>query len=411
MENVLLVIVLVVALISVALQGFLFIRKKEDGVHAVRVEIRSALGDMNNNINQIIMINSNLNQQIAKNISDNTMAQKHQLDDIRMGLSEVKGVIDTQLHRLNRDTNERLNQMREVVDEKLNTTLEKRLNESFLAMHNRLETLQSGLGEMKSLASGVVDLNKALSNTNVRGTWGEVQLEALLAQILAPGQFRSKQSIKGGGEQVDFVIVLPGKEDGELLLPIDAKFPIIHYTRIVEASEIGDKELVKQARKALRDTIMEEAKKISEKYINPPATTDFAVMYLPIEGLFAEVQSIDHGAIPAQTQGKYKVTICGPATLMALVNSLQMGFRTLAIEKRSNEVWQMLGIFKKEFAQYCELLERTQKQIGTVSTTLENATKKTRTIQRKLRGVEALGEGVSGVFGELDLPDDNEDAV
>jgi len=303
---------------------------------------------------------------------------------------------------LTRRTDKQLDNMREVVEEKLNSTLEKRLNQSFLVMNQRLENLQSGLGEMKSLASGVVDLKKVLGNIKTRGTWGEVQLEALLSQMLAPEQYLKDVATRGGGsERVEFCIVMPGKTGESVWLPIDAKFPIEDYMRIVEASEDGNAQLLEESCKRLEQNILNEAKKINEKYINPPQTTDFAIMYLPIEGLYAEV--LRRGNVASVIQNKYRVTICGPTTLGAYINSLQMGFRTLAIEKRSSEVWQVLSVFKMEFAKYCELLERTQKQIGAVSNTLESATQKTRTIQRKLRGVEVLQDAKTSLVDDLVL--------
>lgn len=367
---------------------------------------------LNQNISQAFHMNREITNQIAQRISDNTVTQKNALDDMKGSVNEVKLSLDNGLRRLTHDTNMQLNQMREVVDEKLNTTLEKRLNESFTIMHARLESLQKGLGEMQTLSSGVADLNKALSNTNTRGSWGEVQLESLLAQRLAPGQFRTKEPVKGGKEQVDFVIVLPmlgatdGQDKGETLLPIDAKFPIINYTRIVEAAEIGDKEAVKSARAELKRTIVALAKDISSKYINPPHTTPYAVMYLPVEAMFAEVQSIDHGAIPDQTQQLYNVTICGPSTIGALISNVQMLQRSVAIERRSGEVWQMLGMFKKEFGNYTNLLDKANTQLGTVAKTIDDASKRTRIIQKKLKGVEALDEGISQVLLQTDSDGD-----
>lgn len=294
------------------------------------------------------------------------------------------------LSKINNDNNEKLDKMRETVDEKLNASLEKRLNDSFAIISDRLEKVHKGLGEMQSLATGVEDLKHTLSNIKVRGVWGEVQLGNILEQMLASSQYASQVQIKAGSrEAVDFVVKLPGKNDNELvLLPIDAKFPLEDYQRLVEVSETGNKEEVDKAQKALEKRIKEEAKKINEKYIAPPITTDFAVMYLALEGLYAEV--VKNAGLLEQLQNDYHIIVCGPTTLSALINSLQMGFKSVAIEKRSSEVWALLSTFKTEFVKFVELLAKTQKKLDEASTTIEDATKKSKKIQKKLDTVTVI---------------------
>jgi len=396
-------ILLIVILIGIVLNTVLFLvmltKKKQIGdVGHLRKDIdnmRKDLDNTNREISKTLEWSNRLGDQIQTNISNNITMQRAQIEELNKRFVEVITTVDR-----------RLFEMKEVVDEKLSSTLETRLNRSFVQMNERLDTLQKGLGEMNSLAGGVDDLKKLLGNVKTRGTWGEVQLEALLSQMLAPQQYLKEVSTKtNSSERVEFCIVMPGKSGESVWLPIDAKFPIEDYMRIVEASESGNATLVEEASKRLETNILHEAKKISEKYINPPTTTDFAIMYLPIEGLYAEV--LRRGNVASTIQQKFKVTICGPTTLGAMINSLQMGFRTLAIEKRSAEVWQVLSTFKTEFGKYCDLLEKTQKKIGEVSSTIEGATQRTRIIQRKLRGVEALENATEQVL-ELTAPSGEE---
>ena len=300
-----------------------------------------------------------------------------------------KGVRDS-LNKINYDNNEKLDRMRETVDEKLNASLEKRLNDSFAIISDRLEKVHKGLGEMQSLATGVEDLKHTLSNIKVRGVWGEVQLGNILEQMLATSQYESQVQIKANSrEAVDFVVKLPGKNDNELVyLPIDAKFPLEDYQRLVQISEEGSKEEVEKAQKNLERRIKEEAKKINEKYIASPITTDFAVMYLALEGLYAEV--VKNAGLLETLQSEYHIIVCGPTTLSALINSLQMGFKSVAIEKRSSEVWALLSTFKTEFVKFVDLLTKTQKKLDEASNTIEDATKKSRRIQKKLDKVSVI---------------------
>jgi DNA recombination protein RmuC len=281
--------------------------------------------------------------------------------------------------------------MRQTVDEKLEQTLETRLGEKFKIVSDRLEQVYKGLGEMQTLASGVGDLKKVLTNVKTRGTWGEVQLGNLLEQILSPEQYaKNVITKKGSSERVEYAIKLPGRDEKieTVWLPIDAKFPVEDYQRLVEVQEACDIAQVEQLSKNIEARIKLEAKDIKEKYLDPPYTTDFGILFLPIEGLYAEV--LRRSGLTDELQSNYRVVIAGPTTIAALLNSLQMGFRTLVIEKRSSEVWEILGIIKNEFGKFGELLDKTHKKLKEATNNIETATKKTRTIEKKLRKVQSL---------------------
>ncbi len=349
-------------------------------------------------INNII-INSmaSNNDSVINSITKNASLELQQLDAIMNRLTKILEnnsesmknatiVLQEGLVRLQNDNEKKLEQMRQTVDEKLNASLDRRLSESFNIINQRLQSVYEGLGEMKNLASGVGDLKKVLTNVKTRGIWGEVQLGNLLEQMMSPEQYASQVVIKEGSlERVDYVIKLPGSNNNQVYLPIDAKFPIEDYQRLCEASEKGDVTEIEQCLKALEKRIKDEAKSIKEKYIEVPTTTDFAVMYLSIEGLYAEV--LRRPGLVEALQRDFKITVCGPTTLASLLNSLQMGFRTLTIEKRSSEVWNLLGTIKQEFGKFVELLAKTQKKINEISNTIDNATKKSRTIERKLKNI------------------------
>ena len=326
------------------------------------------------------------------------------LKDNDAKLNRIADIISENLKTLQEKNEAKLEQMRQTVDEKLSTTLEQRLGESVNSILKGIDIVSKGIGEMQSLATGVGDLKRVLTNVKTRGGWGEIQLSSLLEQILAKTQYKEQVQIKAGStERVDFAVVLPGKNDGELLLPIDAKFPMEDYSRLCTASEQNNVQEIEIQIKNLENRIKEEAKSIYEKYISPPTTTDFAVMYLPVEGLYAEV--IRRPALCEILQHKYKIMVCGPTTLTALLNSLQMGFKTLAIEKRSSEIWNTLSIFKMEFNKFVDLLSKTQKKIDEASNTLESATKKTKTIQKKLKDVadidtSSIDDGDYDLLGE-----------
>ena len=306
-------------------------------------------------------------------------------------IKDVKEVIDTQLKDIREDNTKQLDKMRETVDEKLQKTLEKRLGESFKQVSERLEMVHKGLGEMQTIASGVGDLKKVLSNVKTRGVLGEYQLENILEQILTPEQYSKNVSTKEGSKgHVEFAVKMPGKSsDQELWLPIDSKFPIEPYNALNNEYESGDKESIEKARKGLIKAIETFAKDISEKYIDPPNTTDFAIMFLPVEGLYAE--AIRDVGLFNTLRSKYKITITGPTTLSALLNSLQMGFRTLAVQERSSEVWKILEAVKTEFEKFGVQLEKVDKQLHTASKSLSDLRiRRTKAMSRKMQDVATL---------------------
>ncbi|MBS3963645.1 MAG: DNA recombination protein RmuC [Methylomonas sp.] len=307
------------------------------------------------------------------------------------GLETLRQAVEAKLSHIQADNNQKLEQMRQTVDEKLHNTLEQRLGESFKRVSEHLEQVHKGLGEMRTLASGVGDLKKVLSNVKIRGTWGEVQLDGILDQILSQEQYAKNVSTRpGSSERVEFAIKLPGRDatDQPVWLPIDAKFPLEDYQKLVEAQEAANLPVMEEASKALENRIKAEAKAIRDKYIEPPHTTDFGLLFLPIEGLYAEV--IRRPGLFDHLQREYRVTVVSPTTLSAILNSLQMGFRTLAIEKRSSEVWMVLGAVKTEFGKFGEVLAKTKKKLDEARNTIESAEVRTRAIDRHLRHVEAL---------------------
>lgn len=336
-------------------------------------------------------------------MNDISNLQKNQLDIFskqlesltrtnEMKLNVMRETVEERLRHLQEDNAKKLELMRATVDEKLHATLERRLGESFKLVSERLELVHKGLGEMHSLASSVGDLKKVLTNVKTRGTWGEIQLGSLLEQVLTKEQYDKNVAVKKGtNERVEYAIKLPGKDvaDGNVVwLPIDAKFPQEDYQKLMIASEQGDAALVDETSKQLEARIKTSAKEIKTKYIDPPATTDFAVMFLPVEGLYAEV--LRRPGLCERLQQEYRVVVAGPTTLSALLNSLQMGFRTLAIEKRSSEVWALLGAVKTEFGKFGDILEKTRKKIKEAGDTIDTAARKSRTIERKLKDVQEL---------------------
>ena len=348
-----------------------------------------------NVISQVVSL-SQSNEQSLKLMSQK-IAELSMLNEKQM----EKLIVETRanLEKLNLSNEKKLDEMRVVVDEKLNATLSDRLNKSFALVSEQLQAVTKGLGEMQSLASGVGDLKKVLTNVKTRGTFGEVQLGSLLEQMLAPSQYSEQVMLSSSStERVDYAINLPGKDDKNILLPIDAKFPIEDYLRLIDATEHASTDEILASQKQLIKRVKDEAKSISQKYIVLPKTTDFAIMYLATEGLYAEV--IKQNGLFEQIQRDYKVTICGPTTLSALLNSLQMGFKTLAIEKRSSEIWTMLSTFKKEFSTYVELLTKTQKKLSEATDTIESATKKSEKIQKQLSKVSLIGDDDNSQIGQ-----------
>jgi DNA recombination protein RmuC len=307
-------------------------------------------------------------------------------------LDKLRDTVETRLKGLQEENAAKLEQMRATVDEKLHATLEKRLGESFRLVSERLELVHKGLGEMQGLAAGVGDLKKVLTNVKTRGTFGEIQLGSLLEQILTPEQYAANVATKpGSSDRVEFAVKLPGRDPadtGAVWLPLDAKFPQEDYLRLVEAQELGNHEAVADAGKQLERQVRLMATTIRDKYLEPPQTTDFAIMFLPTEGLYAEV--LRRPGLSEALQRDCRVVVAGPTTLAALLNSLQLGFRTLAIEKRSSEVWKLLAAIKGEFAKFGDILDRTKKKLDEASSSIDTAAVRTRAIERKLRGVEAL---------------------
>ena len=328
-------------------------------------------------------------ENLDKRLADLNTRFSHMAVENEQKLENIRTSMEKKIGDLTEDNNKQLEKMRETVDEKLQKTLEDRISQSFKMVSERLEQVYKGLGEMQNLAAGVGDLKKVLSNVKTRGILGEVQLGAILEQILSPDQYETDVKTRPGtAERVEFVVKLPGDEDGVVWLPIDAKFPGDAYAKLVDAYDTGDKVLIDAAYKNLEKIIKSEAKDIRSKYVEPPYTTDFAIMFLPFEGLYAEV--VRHGLIEV-LQKDYKVNIAGPTTMAALLNSLQMGFRTLAIQKHSSEVWEVLGAVKTEFSNFGNVLDATRKRIKQADDELEKLIgTRTNAIIRKLRNVEAL---------------------
>ncbi len=345
----------------------------------------------------------NLGETLQKRMIEIAQFQKAQLDTFAEQLKNLTGsteqrfdklreTVESQLRLIQEDSARKLEQMRATVDEKLHDTLEKRLGESFKLVSERLELVHKGLGEMQSLASGVGDLKKVLTNVKTRGTFGEIQLGSLLEQILAPEQYEANVVTKKGSTgRVEFAVKLPGRDADQrhtVWLPLDAKFPQEDYLRLLEAQDAGNVEQVAEAGKQLEKSVRESARTIRDKYLAPPDTTDFGIMFLPTEGLYAEV--LRRPGLFETLQREFKIILTGPTTLAALLNSLQMGFRTLAIEKRSSEVWTLLGAVKSEFATFGTILDKTSKKLQEASNSIESAAVRSRSIERKLRDVQSL---------------------
>ena len=324
--------------------------------------------------------------------ADLTATLSKMAEQIDKKLDQLKGAVETKLTQIQTDNSTKLEEMRKTVDEKLQGTLEKRLGESFKMVSDRLEQVHKGLGEMQTLATGVGDLKKVLTNVKTRGTWGEMQLGNLLEQILTQDQYaRNVRTNPAGSELVEFAIKLPGRdEDGDkpVWLPIDAKFPKEDYERLVDASERSDVEAVEQAAKSLEARVRSQARDIRDKYIAEPHTTNFGLLYLPTEGLYAEV--LRRPGLADSLQREYRIVVVGPTTLAALLNSLQMGFRTLAIQQRSSEVWKVLGAVKTDFGKFGDLLDSIKKKLDETGNTIEKAAHRSRQLEKKLKKVEAL---------------------
>lgn len=329
-------------------------------------------------------INGNL-ERLERMMHSDTSDLRRELGQSLIQFNDsIRRTVEERMDKLRSENTEKLEQMRATVDEKLHTTLEKRLGESFALVSERLEKVHQGLGEMQTLATDVGGLKRVLTNVKTRGTWGEVQLGNLLEQMLSPEQFIKNAHIKeNSSEVVEFAVKLP---DGDVLIPIDSKFPMEDYDRLVQAADQADASLVESASIELEKRIKMEAKRISDKYVYPPKTTDFGIMFLPTEGLYAEIMR--RPGLAAEIQNKFRISIAGPSTLGAFLNSLQMGFRTLAIQKRSGEVWQVLNEAKTEFEKYALWVEKVKRNIEQAHKTLDEAETRTRAVNRKLRSVE-----------------------
>lgn len=370
-----------------------------------RAELSKNLTDFatNNNNN-----NKDLNALIRQKFGDFSDHQDKLNKNIVEQLKEIKETLEKQLKFIREDNSKQLSEMRNTVDEKLQTTLEKRLGESFKLVSERLEQVHKGLGEMQQIATGVGDLKKVLNNVKTRGILGEYQLENILEQLLTPDQYSKNVATKKGSQaNVEFAIKLPGKSSDEIVwLPLDSKFPISDYHELLDAYEKGEKDLIDQAQKLLLKKIESFAKDISQKYLDPPHTTDFAIMFLPVESLYAEV--LRHPGLFETLQRRFRITVTGPTTLSALLNSLQMGFRTLAVQRRSSEVWKILEAVKTEFHAFSNQLDLVDKQLNTASNSL-NKLRNTRTnvMKRKLKDVGTID--LNEAKDILELPENNTD--
>jgi DNA recombination protein RmuC len=421
-----LLVAVVLLLVTNLIVTFVLLKRKGDdsdsAANVLRVELRASREEASASASELRQEVSRTHQASTENLvktisqigeSQTTKFQaftvqlKALTDSNQGGLKHLQETVDGRLQELRSSNERKLDQMREVVDEKLQSTLEKRLGESFKLVGDRLEAVQQGLGEMRSLASGVGDLKKMLTNVKTRGTWGEVQLGALLEQILTPEQFdRNVKPRPDSRDTVEFAIRLPGASDEPdecVWLPIDSKFPQEDYLRLVEASENGDAAAVQQAQSALIRSIQDSAKDVSTKYLNPPMTTDFAILFLPTEGLYSE--ALRHTGLVERLQREHRIVIAGPTTLAALLNSLRIGFRTLAIEQRSSEVWKVLGAVKHEFGKFGDVLERVKRHLDMAGRTIDETGVRTRAMERKLRSVEELPADASTDM--LDLADEN----
>ena len=360
-----------------------------------RDEHAAALADGNtallNTLTQLGQSQSGLLESMQRQVLLSTRNQEERAGQMAASVTASLTQLDTRMETLRQANDRQLAEMRRTVDEKLTESLDKRLNDSFAQVSQRLEQVYKSLGEMQTLAVGVGDLKKVLTNVKTRGIWGEMQLDSLLSAMLAPGQYNENVAvIPGSTERVEFAVHLPGKEADVLYLPIDSKFPQEDYLRLMEASQSGDAAAADTARKALIQRIKQEAKRIASKYVAPPHTTDFAIMFLPIEGLYAEV--VQCPDLCESIQREHRIVVAGPSTFSALLNALQMGFRTLAIEKRSSEVWSLLGSVKNDFYKFAEVLEKTRQRLVQATESIDTAFTRTRSIQRRLGAVETPEE-------------------
>lgn len=396
MTDILLIVLVVLALVNLVAilmrKARIDIKPQMKEVESSLIRFEASLERMEKSIRDEFQRNRNESSERAKqNREEQATSMKSFEEKFTSGVKDLQLTIEKNLRNIREDNEKQLGEMRKTVDEKLQSTLEKRLGESFKLVSERLELVHKGLGEMQNIASGVGDLKKVLSNVKTRGVLGEYQLGNILEQILTPDQYsKNVATRKGSQAHVEYAIKLPGKStDEEVWMPVDSKFPIESYEILLAAYEAGVPEDIENCQKVLIKSVEGFAREISEKYIDPPHTTDFGIMFLPVESLYAEV--LRHPGLFETLQRKYKITITGPTTLSALMNSLQMGFRTLAVQKRSSEVWNVLGAVKAEFGKFSEQLSKVQKQLNTASGSLETLrSTRTNQIERRLRNVETL---------------------
>lgn len=413
MSETLLWMILVATLVTVVSAIALLLRSRQgyegagkevrDELRAGREEARSAGRDLREEISGSLRFSTDAISRTLEAVAGSQQARlegmaahlKELAEANQAALEGIRGTFDARVKELQEGNEKKLDEMRKTVDEKLHLTLEKRLGESFRLVSDRLEAVHKGLGEMQALATGVGDLKRVLTNVKARGTWAEVQLGALLEQIFSPEQYGRNVCVREGSpERVEFAVRLPGRKDdpdSHVWLPVDSKFPQEDYLRLQEAAEKGDPEAVQTAADALARTVRNAAKDIHDKYVNPPSTTDFGIMFLATEGLYAEV--LRQPALVDDLQLRYRVVIAGPTTLVAILNSLRMGFQTLAIEKRASEVWRVLGAVKTEFGKFGDVLDRLKKQLDTATRTIEQTGVRRRAMERRLHSVERLPEG------------------
>ena len=414
MTEILLIVLMVLVLVNIVIglrrKVTVDIKPQMKEVESSLVRFETALEKMEKSIRDEFQRNRKESNEGARiNREELARSMKSFEEKFSAGVKDLERTIEKNLRNIREDNEKQLGEMRRTVDEKLQTTLEKRLGESFKQVSERLEQVHKGLGEMQTIASGVGDLKKVLSNVKTRGVLGEYQLGNILEQILTNDQYsKNVATRKGSQANVEYAIKLPGKNTDEVVwMPVDSKFPIESYEILLEAYEQGNPEQIESAQKVMIRAVEGFAKNISEKYIDPPHTTDFGIMFLPVESLYAEV--LRHPGLFETLQRKHKITVTGPTTLSALLNSLQMGFRTLAVQKRSSEVWSVLGAVKSEFSKFSDHLSKVQKQLHTASGSLETLrVTRTNQIERKLRTVETLDSSESKEI--LELPtDENED--
>lgn len=409
MDITLILLIITIALLVVTI-GLLISKKNNDSSKILsdefsktRQELATTLMQTRQELSNKIVESSNTQQLQLTNLTNlNETKLENNRKNMEEKLENIRKTVEVNLLSMQKDNNEKLEKMRVTVDEKLQGTLEKRLGESFKIVNDRLESVYKGLGEMQSLAQGVGDLKKVFTNVKSRGYWGEVQLSNILDQFLTNEQYDSNVKTRpSSNDLVEFAIKLPGKNDNEFVyLPVDSKFPIEDYSRLIDAEENCNIELITELKKKLENSVKSFAKDIHDKYIETPYTTDFGIMFLPTESLYCEI--LKNTSLCETISQKYRVVISGPTTFVALLNSLQMGFKTLAIEKRSSEVWQLLGMVKSEFSKFGDILDKTNKKLLEISNTMELASRKSRTIERKLKKVESLPVQDENDFYELD---------